>query len=339
MLFRNAFRLLTENFKSVYRILLYKIVVSLIATALCCALILPELLEVWNAEQTQRLLADGKAFFEALLAVDGDSTVIKDEILGEGGSLRAFALLLSSKTTAFTLVAIGCIVVYLLRRFVETLCYFTTGSMLGDRMNTYSDTPFFAAFVANLGKASLYALVYVPVVFLFDAITVGLVLLIFAVLATVPAITVSITLVAILQALKLTLTGYWMPAMTTDGKRISQVFRSMDKTEKKQGLKIFSTYVVSVYLVIVVNVVAATATFGSALLLTVPASFMLFICQQYVHYYTLKGKKYFITFDTIAVNPDKGDREHFFDYIDETDVTKQGVLPVEERDSSEENTK
>ena len=61
--------------------------------------------------------------------------------------------------------------------------------------------------------------------------------------------------------------------------------------------------------------------------------------EKFPVHFSLKGKKYFITFDTIAVNPDKGDREHFFDYIDETDVTKQGVLPVEERDSSEENTK
>ena len=71
MLFRNAFRLLTENFKSVYRILLYKLIVALIASAICCALILPELIEVWNAEQTQKLLADGKAFIEALRLVMG----------------------------------------------------------------------------------------------------------------------------------------------------------------------------------------------------------------------------------------------------------------------------
>lgn len=330
MLFRNAFRLLTENFKSVYRILLYKLIVALIASAICCALILPELIEVWNAEQTQKLLADGKAFIEALFAVDGDSTVVKAEIFGEAGSLRAFGMLLSSKTTAFVLVAVGCLIVYLLRRFVETLCYFTTGSMLGDKMSTYSETPFFTAFVANLGKASLYALVYVPIVFLFDLFTVCLVLLIFALIATIPAITISITLIALLQALKLTLTGYWMPAMTADGKKISKVFCDMDKKERKQGWKIFSNYVVSVYLVIVVNVVVATTTFGSGLILTVPASFMLFICQQYVHYYTIKGKKYFITYDKISVNPDKGDREHFFDYIDETDVTKQNVISSDE---------
>ena len=113
-----------------------------------------------------------------------------------------------------------------------------------------------------------------------------------------------------------------MPAMTSDGKRLKDVFRLRNKAERKQRVKAFATYVVSVYVVIIVNVIGAVCTFGSALLITVPASFMLFVCLQYVYYYTVTGKKYFITYDRIASNPDFGDREHFFDYIDETDLTK-----------------
>ena len=75
--------------------------------------------------------------------------------------------------------------------------------------------------------------------------------------------------------------------------------------------------------VIILNVIAAVCTFGSALLITVPASYMLFICVQYVNYYTIKGKKYFITYDKIASNPDRGDREHFFDYITQTEETSE----------------
>lgn len=72
----------------------------------------------------------------------------------------------------------------------------------------------------------------------------------------------------------------------------------------------FSTYVATIYIIIIINVIGAVCTFGSVLLLTVPASFMLFICEQFVNYYTVQGKRYFITYDRIAINRDRGDSEH-----------------------------
>jgi hypothetical protein len=93
----------------------------------------------------------------------------------------------------------------------------------------------------------------------------------------------------------------------------------------------FGTYIEAVYAVIILNAVAGLCTFGSALIITVPASYFLFICLQYVYYYTVQGKKYFITFDRIASNPDRGDREHIFEYIDETDMTKNAEEKQEEQ--------
>ena len=98
--------------------------------------------------------------------------------------------------------------------------------------------------------------------------------------------------------------------------------RCSDKKEKKQRLKIFSTYLVSVYLIMIVNIMAAITTFGSALIITVPASFFFLICLQYVNYYTIKGKKYFLTYEQIATNPDRGDSEHFFNYISEEEIVE-----------------
>ena len=39
----------------------------------------------------------------------------------------------------------------------------------------------------------------------------------------------------------------------------------------------------------------------------------------------IKGKKYFITYDKIASNPDRGDREHFFDYITQEETKTQEI--------------
>ena len=77
-------------------------------------------------------------------------------------------------------------------------------------------------------------------------------------------------------------------------------------------------YVSLVYIIIIANAMAIAFTFGSALLLTIPASYLVLICAQYVNYFTIKGKKYFVTFGDIATNECKGDTEHFFDYVDDT---------------------
>ena len=53
------------------------------------------------------------------------------------------------------------------------------------------------------------------------------------------------------------------------------------------------------------NVVAAIATLGSALLLTVPLSYIFLLSVQFVHYYQNAGKKYFVSLNKIVGKEDK----------------------------------
>ncbi len=318
MRFRNSLRLLMDNFKQVYRLLLAKLIIGLVATALCCAFVLPELIRIWNSAAVQGLVENFKEFFKTIFSANPtDMEGIKQAIFGKGGSISQVTALLSSMMTEIAWTIIGCMLVYLLKRFAETICHFTVGSMLNDKMASFSETKFSAAFVSNLGKASVYSLVYVPIVFLMDAATLGLVWLIMSFCPILIGLFISMTVIALVQTLKLTVTGTWLPGMIIDDKKISEAMRLEDETECKQKYKMFSGYLVSVYLIVIVNVMSALATFGSALLVTVPASYFFLICLQQVNYYTMKGKKYFLTFKNIATNPDHGDVEHYFNYISE----------------------
>ncbi len=323
MRFRNSFRLLMENFKHVYKLLWAKLIISLISIALCCSFVLPEVLSIWNSDQIQTLVLKGKELVKLFFAAEAtEMEIVKQEIFSKGGALSQATSLLSSKTLEISLTAVGCALVYLLRRYAETVCHFTTGSMLNDKMASYADSRYWATFVANLGKASVYSLVYVPLIFLFDVLILGV---IWAILSLAPFLTgmfLATTAVVLLQAFKMSLTSHWMPAMTVDGKGIGAAMRFGDKRERKQRLKTFSGYVVAVYFIFIVNVMAALFTFGSALLITVPASYFFLICMQYVNYYTIKGKKYFLTFDNIATNPDHGDSENFFQYMEDKEENK-----------------
>ncbi len=324
MRFRNSFRLLMENFKHVYKLLGAKLIISLIAVALCSSFVLPEVMGIWKSTEVQELIADGKQLLKAFLSANaGVMEEVKDRIFSKGGRLSDVTALLSDKAWEISMTVLGCAVVYLLKRYVETVCHFTTGSMLNDKMASYADSGYWATFVANLGKASVYSLVYVPLIFLFDVL---ILLVVWGIMSFAPilmALFIAMTAVVLLQAFKLTITNHWMPAMTVDGKGIAQAIRFGDRRERKQCFKTFSGYLVAVYFIVVVNVIVALCTFGSGLLITIPASYFFLICMQYVNYYTIKGKKYFLTFDNIATNPDHGDSEHFFEYIEENKETNK----------------
>ena len=327
MRFRNTITLLIENFKSVTRVFLYKVIVGLIATALSAVLILPQFIEIFSSPEWMVLLEDLRNLASAFMpahATEFDFEALRDQILGN--SLPAFGAMVWAEAGSIIGRAIGCIVVYLLQRFLDTMCYFTVGGIINDKMTTYADTPFMQAYVTNLAKASKYSLVYVPIAFLFDALTILFCVLMFLLFDFLFACFLAVTLIVTGQSLKLTFTSAWMPAISSDGMTLKEAMHAIDKTATKHRQKTFLLYVVLAYSIIVINVVGALCTFGSSLLLTIPATYLLLICAQYVNYFTFKGKKYFVTFDDISVNDYKGDTEHFFDYVDETgDVEEQNT--------------
>ncbi len=327
MRFRNSLRLLMENFKQVYKLLLSKLVINLVAIALCSAFVLPELIHIANSTEITALTENVKEFFSVVFTGSAAKLdEVKTALFGEGGTLSQATSFLASISTEIAWTLVGCALVYLLKRYAETVCHFTTGSVLNDKMSAYADTKFFTAFVANFGKATAYSAVYVPLVFLFDVAIVGVVWGILSVFPIFIALFLSMTAVVLLQSVKLTITSPWLSGMVIDDKGIGRAMRKDKSVARQQTWKCFSAYLISVYLVVVVNVVAAITTFGSALILTVPASYFFFICMQFVGYYAVRGKKYFVTFEHIANNPDHGDSEHFFEYLEER-----------EQEESEEN--
>lgn len=338
MRFRNSTRLLTENFKNVYKILLYTLAVALVAIALSCTFLLPNLLEILDSMEMTAVVSDLKEFLRAI--VSGNSEFLQGFQAQFNESVSALWRLLDSRMSQIVWSIVGCAAVYLLKRFADTLCYFSIGSILNDRMSTYAETPFASAYIRNLGKASVYSVVYVPIVFLIDVCTVALCwFLFFYLLSFVSNVFISLflsmTFIVLCQALKLTFTSMWLPSMAVDNRSIKDAIRLSDKTERKRRRKMFSTYIVTVYIVIIVNVVGALCTFGSALLITVPASYFLFICEQFVSYYTVKGKPYFITYEKIATNRDRGDSERFFETVE--DPEDFGILRADGEDGGTAN--
>lgn len=342
MRFINVLRLLMKNFKQVVYLFISKAITALVVIALCAAFILPELLEIVESSAAQALYKD---FMQILpFHLEGgapyDPVRAINEIFQTGGSLSQFWTFLVSESVNFIPAIVGCVLVYLVKCFVDEVVHFTVGRTLNDKMATYAETPFGTAFVANLGKASNYAWLYALVTVVTDGVALGLIVVFLRFVPLVLALFLSMTAIVALQALKMTLTGSWMPAMTTDDRSLKGAIADKEVFSKSYFSKTYMLYIVLVYLVIILNVVAAVCTCGSALLLTVPMSYLLFISAQYVNYYTMQGKKYFITYERIESNLDHGDHAHFFDYLEEKEecAAKEEGIMQEECVAKEEGT-
>ncbi len=334
MLFKNAIRILAENFKNVYKLTLYKIIVILVGTALCTAILLPQLFSILHSMPMEEFLADVNDFFGAFFSVNAEKLQTAQQNLlgreGEIGSIERLLKLISSKSTGIILSCVGCVLVYFVGKFFDAIGSFAVGVALNDKMSAYADTGFLNAYFSHFGRACKYGILYALVSFGVDVLTVALFILFLATTSVLTAIFLIITFVVALQALKMSLVGHWLPAMVSETAPLTVSMRKVNK-QKHFFWKMFSTYLVSCYLILILNVSAMVFTFGSALLLAVPMSFMLLICVQFVGYYTVRGKKYFVTFNSIETNPDRGDREHIFAYIDTPDMVQLPKEPAPQK--------
>lgn len=313
MLFGNGLRLLMENFKNVYKILLYKTAVALIAIALSAAIILPEFNDIWNSTITQEIIVKLREMFALFFSGSAEWVVAKDAVFSANGLLRQLGDLIVSRALEITLVSIGCVLIFLIKRFADALCYFAVGGVINDKMGKFAETRLSMSYVENFRKACVYALVYVPVAFVFDGTAIVVAFLLIQNVNLLFALFLSVSVIVLLQCAKFICTWHWIPAMVTDNLRLRDAMKGLQGAPKKQTGRLFSCYLTSIYFVIIFNAAAALFTFGSALLITIPTSYLFFVCLHFVQYYTLTGKKYFIRLNKIAQNDDFGDPANLLD--------------------------
>ena len=172
---------------------------------------------------------------------------------------------------------------------------------------------FSAAYFRTVGKAMLYQVIYVPIAFVYDVLSIAACWFFFffapsllpswGVVTVLIAVCVTVTALICLQALKMTFISAWMPAVIAGGMKVGEAMKYSFRSVKSFGRR-FAAFLVAIYLIVAVNAIAAVFTVGSGLLLTVPLSFQLLLAMQFVEYYEDNGKKYFVSYSKIAGGDD-----------------------------------
>lgn len=306
MRFRNAMSITADNYLSAFKMLLYRLIVGVLTFSLVYVILQLSLNVIMTSAELQTLKDLVREFFLSLFG--GDSarlTTFREDFTD---ALADFLALITSNGGAIAGAVVGVCLIYILSRFLNGLCHFAAASIMHDRMSVFARTSFSAAYFKNLGNAALYEVIYVPLSFVYDVLSLLACWFLFfylpsflpswGFLTILLALSLTIALYICLQSVKMALVSAWIPSVLA-GTSVPKGLRE-SLCRVRPFWKRFVSFLTANYMIVVFNVVFGLATLGSALLITIPLSFLFLLALQCVHYCEDNGRKYFISVHNIA---------------------------------------
>ncbi len=324
MTFTHTFNVFVDNFVVTYKLLFYRVIVLLISLCLYTAVIFPFISRISDTTQVVELSDAFKSFGSAFVNLDFAAMQAEWNAIRE--AFTNLLELLGSMVGSVVLTVVILLIVFLVQKFFLGLGNYTAGCLVNDRMAMHANTSFIGALIKNLGKSALYNAIYVPLSTLYDIIIFAVMILVTWGLMKIGTpilllILLFATVIAFLYVIKMTYTSDWLPAIvngkTTNRAAIAYSFNY--RAKGKNFADVLSNYVVLVLMVFAFNVAAVLLTLGAGLFLTLPSSYLIVICFEFVNYCDNNDVKYFMDKNTI-VKPErepKMTRERFFKGDDE----------------------
>lgn len=301
---KRAISIVTDNFPNAFKLLLYHLIIGLLFAGGAYVVLTLNLGFISESAEWISLRDTFLQSFQALFSGDLENFAALFGSLDE--TVVTFGNFLFEHISSIVGSGIGVVLLWLLYRILATFGSFTVGSLIDERMKSSLTLGFTSTYFALLRKSSLYAVCYVPLSLLYDVLCIALsytvVFVLLSFMNALLSVMLMATAVVCFVALKFTLISGWLPAML-DGKGVGKALGASLSAKKHFGGR-FSGFLVSVYLIMAVNVIAVIGTAGSALLLTIPLSYMLILALQLVNYYEDGGRRYFISENKIVEGGD-----------------------------------
>lgn len=305
MRFKHSLQVFIDNIATTYKLLLYRIIVVAVIIALSCAVIFPSINAVKTTVEYGALSSEVKAFFAKLseLKLDG---IDANYAQVKSAMSEFMQMLISNGLLAIDVVCAA--IIAFIYYFLAAIGDFALGETLNNRMTLRAHTSYSATLLKDLGRASLYAIIYTPLSLLFYAVG-GVIIwaVVFKALAFAPLLLrlfLASVLIIMILALKFTLTTDWMPHILHTNSNNRQAIHYVLHPKKGAFLRVLSTVIIMDLSIFAINALFTILTFGAAAIITVPAGAMLLTCYQFVNYCDNNGLKYFID-DYTIIGPQK----------------------------------
>ncbi len=315
MRFKHSLQVFIDNIATTYKLLVYRVLVAAVVAALGCAVIIPSLNAVKATAEYGALSEELGAFFKKiselkLEGLDENLTLVKD-------AMHNFTQLLVSNGLLAVDIICAIIIVFVYY-FLAAVGDFALGETLNNRMALRAHTAFSATLLKDLGRASLYAVIYTPVSLLYYAVGGVLVwAVVFKGLAFAPLLVklfLASAMIILILATKFALTTDWMPHILHSNCNNRKAINYALHPQKGAFVRVLSTVIIMEIFIFGLNVMFTLLTFGAAAIITIPAGAMLLTCYQFVNYCDNNGLKYFID-DYTIIGPQQDKKvtvEQFF---------------------------
>lgn len=317
MKFKHTFHVFVDNFSITYKQLLYRLIITVAALALGVTCLYPFVKDFINSEALNLFTANLKNFIFGFL--DGKVNTISAASSSIKEAYGQFIELLKTRITELVLMGLLLLVLYIVQKWFAGLGNYATAVLINDKMALRAKSPFVGTLISHLKEAAIYNLIYVPLTILYDILIYSLLFVVlFFMLNGIQFFLINMFLFSLMTvmaaALKMTLTCDWLPALIRGKMNNRNAIKYSFTRNGKNTLNIYSNFIVLVLLIMAGNVAAAIFTMGVGALLTIPASYVILICFEFVNYYDREEIRYFVDKNTI-IKPDKErilTREEFF---------------------------
>lgn len=317
MKFKHTFHVFVDNFAVIYKQLLYRLVISVIAGVLYAVCIYSFLNELTGSSPFIRLIEGVKRYFDDFIA--GEFADLPSIAEGVKTAFEEFIALFRGELGSLILTLFLMMLVKIVEKWFTGIGNYATAAVINDKMALRANSPFLSTLIRNCKKAALYNAIYAPLSVLYDvAVAVAMFFILYALVIHGFPFLVAIFLFALILVVaisfKMTFTTDWVPALIRGRMGQGEAFVYTFSRKNKSTLNVLSNFVVLVLIIFSVNVLAVISTFGVAALLTIPASYVIILCFEMVNYFDREQIKYSVD-DRTIISPAQEHvptREEFF---------------------------
>lgn len=312
MRFKYALQVLLANFRQVYKLLLYKLICLVIIFGACFAGLrigYGDILKKAGITDVIRnaYLLVKNLFVSVDINVETFRTSVKimsDYIANHSGSLTCIIVILS--------------VTLLVYRFFSGMGNYAVGKAVNDHMSSLTHRGFLIYLTEGMGRNALSQLFSATVITAVNILEIALTFLIVHFLSPTLgffAIFIAVSLFFAIDAVARGFISDLAPAVITSGS-VKKGLQTIFRRPFKDFLTIASLYVVVEILAFYFTVTVCLFTLGVGLLILIPILSLFFVSVQFVHYYTVEKKKFYLSYDNVVVPKELRDEEKLLNKMD-----------------------
>lgn len=311
MRIKNAFKILLGDLSLMYKAVVYRFICTALVGLIAYFAVYSGLKNIFQSTQAV-------AFIESL------QNMLRDFISGKGiasntvaASFADFSQMLASNASNIVLVSIETILFLFILRLLYGCGDYAFAKLYDGFMSSMTDRSFIATYFSNFGSAMLYSLIYSSISLACEIVvyTVAVYIVVYGInVISVFSIFLSLTFLVFSMSMKYTLLSRFLPNMACGQMKAGKAF-VCTMPKRKNFTALLSSFALLIVVFFYINLSFGIFTLYTGLILSLPITSLYVICVELVDYYTIKGRSYYIDYNTVYSPKEKDENAEMLKYL------------------------